>query len=167
MVREGQANHGNMCHRVALPRHLQQHHLPVIVQKLPLPGRNAFNAPTRSLAETSCTSQSCISFSTFGSFLRRILRVRLIDVERPECPPDPDATAEAYLTGGLSQQEIAAYEEHYLGCPCCAERLQFIENFVLALRRAAERLHLDKHSRRRGQMQDTACSRMKGRPQLV
>jgi hypothetical protein len=100
---------------------------------------------------TSRTSQFFSSLGTFGSFGRRALRVRLIDVEWSQCPRDPDAIAEAYLTGGLPQQEIVAYEEHYLGCPHCAERLQFTKEFVLAFRRAAERLRLDRpHTGHRG-----------------
>lgn len=84
-------------------------------------------------------------------FHQKDIQDKLVDVEWLQCPRDPDATAEAYLTGGLPQQQIVAYEEHYLGCPRCSERLQFTEEFVLAFRRAAERLRFDRrHTGHRG-----------------
>jgi hypothetical protein len=56
------------------------------------------------------------------------------------CPVDPDAVAEEYLLGTLPKTQRVAFEEHYIGCPQCSERLQFTEDFVLAVRRAAARL---------------------------
>jgi hypothetical protein len=40
----------------------------------------------------------------------------------------------------LPRNEIYEYEEHYLGYPRCAERLEFMQRFVMATRRAAKRL---------------------------
>jgi len=51
------------------------------------------------------------------------------------CPVDPDAIAEAYLQGALAREEAAAFEEHYLGCPRCSDRLQFTRQFVAAVQR--------------------------------
>ena len=56
------------------------------------------------------------------------------------CPADPDQAAEAYLLGRLPREKAIEFEEHYLSCPRCSERLQFTETFVLAFRRATERL---------------------------
>jgi anti-sigma factor RsiW len=56
------------------------------------------------------------------------------------CPPDPDASATAYLAGRLPAEEAAHFEEHFLACPGCSARFQFTEEFIAAYRRAAERL---------------------------
>ena len=56
------------------------------------------------------------------------------------CPVDSEAVAKAYLSGTLPAEQKAAFEEHYIGCPKCGDRLQFTEAFVLAVRNAAARL---------------------------
>ena len=56
------------------------------------------------------------------------------------CPADPDETVDAYLTGRLPEHQIAVFEDHFLGCPRCSERLQFTDDFITAVRHAAERL---------------------------
>jgi hypothetical protein len=44
---------------------------------------------------------------------------------------------ERYTPGMVTDpQELAALEEHYLGCPVCAELAQRTEEYVIALRRA-------------------------------
>jgi hypothetical protein len=53
------------------------------------------------------------------------------------CPVDPDEIAEAYLLGTLPKERQAAFEEHFIGCPQCGDRLQFTEEFVSAVRRVA------------------------------
>jgi anti-sigma factor RsiW len=53
------------------------------------------------------------------------------------CPVRPDEIAEAYLLGTLPKERRAAFEEHFIGCPQCGDRLQFTEEFVLAVRRVA------------------------------
>jgi hypothetical protein len=55
-------------------------------------------------------------------------------------PADPDGTAEAYLLGRLSQQQREAFEDHFIGCPFCTERLQFTQDFIKGVCRAAARL---------------------------
>ena len=56
-----------------------------------------------------------------------------------KCPANSDQAAEAYLQGRLSREEVIAFEEHYLSCPRCSERLQFTDTFIVAFHRAAER----------------------------
>jgi len=48
------------------------------------------------------------------------------------CPVDADEVAEAYLLGTLLREPETAFEEHYMGCPDCVERLQFTEEFLLS-----------------------------------
>ena len=57
------------------------------------------------------------------------------------CPIDADETAEAYLLGRLPEEQSIAFENHFLGCPSCSQRLQFTEDFMEAVRRALARQH--------------------------
>jgi anti-sigma factor RsiW len=57
------------------------------------------------------------------------------------CPIDVDETAEAYLRGSLPEQQSTAFENHFLDCPRCSERLQFTLDFIEAMRKAAVRLN--------------------------
>ena len=61
-----------------------------------------------------------------------------MDVVR--CPADPDETVEAYLLSRLPEEQSAAFEDHFLGCPRCSERLQFTDDFITAVHHAADRL---------------------------
>jgi hypothetical protein len=61
-------------------------------------------------------------------------------MEVVRCPADPDETFEAYLLGRLPEEQSAAFEEHFLGCPLCTERLQFTHEFITAVHNVAERL---------------------------
>lgn len=45
--------------------------------------------------------------------------------------------AELYVTGQLAPEEAAAFEEHYLGCDQCLDRLETAEALRLGLRHAA------------------------------
>ena len=47
------------------------------------------------------------------------------------CPVDPDETVEAYLLGRLSEEQNSAFEDHFLSCPRCSERLQFTQDFIV------------------------------------
>jgi hypothetical protein len=62
------------------------------------------------------------------------------------CPVDPDVIAEAYRRGLLPKAQQAAFEEHYIGCPNCGDRLQFTQEFVLAVRRVAARLMISEEA---------------------
>jgi len=68
------------------------------------------------------------------------MSVTMITMIVDRCPVDPDAVAEMYLLGTLPKERGMAFEEHYIGCPDCAERLQFTEEFLLAVRPAAAHL---------------------------
>jgi len=61
-------------------------------------------------------------------------------MEVDRCPADPDETIDAYLSGRLPEQQSAVFEDHFLGCPRCSERLQFTDDFITAVRHAAERI---------------------------
>jgi hypothetical protein len=65
------------------------------------------------------------------------MSVTMITMVVGRCPVDVDAEAEAYLLGTLPRERGTAFEEHYIGCPECVERLQFTEEFLLAVRPAA------------------------------
>ena len=61
-------------------------------------------------------------------------------MEVGRCPADPEETVEAYLLGRLAEEQSAVFEDHFLSCPRCSERLQFTEDFIAAVRHAAARL---------------------------
>lgn len=46
---------------------------------------------------------------------------------------DEQLTIERYVAGRLSEEETARFEEHYLECPECLERLELAERFHRAL----------------------------------
>jgi hypothetical protein len=54
-----------------------------------------------------------------------------------ECSPNPDETAEAYCMSRLSRVEARQFEEHFLGCPRCAEEVVRTWEFIESFRRAA------------------------------
>jgi hypothetical protein len=56
------------------------------------------------------------------------------------CLVDPGEIAEAYLLRTLTEEQSTAFEDHFLGCPRCSERLQFTQDFIEAVRRAAAQL---------------------------
>lgn len=61
-------------------------------------------------------------------------------MEIDRCPADPNELVEAYLSHRLAKEDSAVFEDHFLGCPRCSERLQFTDDFITAVRHAAERL---------------------------
>lgn len=42
--------------------------------------------------------------------------------------------ADLYCLGRLTPDEAEAFEEHYLGCPVCAEQVATADEFIAALR---------------------------------
>lgn len=52
------------------------------------------------------------------------------------CPLDVVELAEAYLLNRLPAPEAAAFEEHYLACPRCAEILEREQGLHDAIREA-------------------------------
>jgi hypothetical protein len=61
-------------------------------------------------------------------------------MEFDRCPADPAEMVETYLLGKLPEEQGAVFEDHFLGCPRCSERLQFTDAFKTAVRHAIERL---------------------------
>ena len=53
---------------------------------------------------------------------------------------DPEGTAEAYLLDHLPRSAAQAFEEHYINCPRCAAILRQTAEYVVARKRAAQRL---------------------------
>jgi hypothetical protein len=51
---------------------------------------------------------------------------------------DAECVAERYVTGRLSPEEAARFEEHYLDCPACCSRIEAAERLERGLRRLAE-----------------------------
>jgi hypothetical protein len=51
---------------------------------------------------------------------------------------DAGNIAERYVTGRLSPEETAQFEEHYLDCPSCCARVETAERLQRGLRRLAE-----------------------------
>ena len=51
---------------------------------------------------------------------------------------DSGNIAERYVTGRLSPEEAASFEEHYLDCPSCCARVEAAERLQRGLRRLAE-----------------------------
>jgi Putative zinc-finger len=51
---------------------------------------------------------------------------------------DAENTAELYVTGRLTPEEAARFEEHYLDCPSCCARVEAAERLQRGLRRLAE-----------------------------
>jgi len=51
---------------------------------------------------------------------------------------DAGNVAERYVTGRLSPEEAAGFEEHYLDCPSCIARVEAAERLERGLRRLAE-----------------------------
>jgi hypothetical protein len=66
-----------------------------------------------------------------------------------QCPADREETANAYLLRNLPLDEASAFEEHYYNCPSCASVVERI-NYILAMKRAIERLRAPKAALRRG-----------------
>src|SRR5215213_9386277 len=51
---------------------------------------------------------------------------------------DTDNIAERYVTGRLSPEEAAHFEEHYIDCPSCCARVEAAERLQRGFRRLAE-----------------------------
>ncbi|HTX39623.1 MAG TPA: hypothetical protein VME43_31605 [Bryobacteraceae bacterium] len=63
-----------------------------------------------------------------------------MDILNGDCPQDISELAESYHLGHLTPAQIAALEEHYLGCPRCTAELERVEAYVNAMRAAAKRI---------------------------
>jgi hypothetical protein len=87
----------------------------------------------------------------YGWFLRMsMFRPENGRVELSPCPRDPEATAEAYCMGTLSDPaEAVAFEEHYFGCLRCLAVVEATEQYVRTMQIAARRLRNEKPDRPR------------------
>jgi anti-sigma factor RsiW len=56
---------------------------------------------------------------------------------QPTCPSEPDDTAEEYVMLKLSTQEAKSYRTHIAKCEPCSQRVAFFEEYVDAMRAAA------------------------------
>ncbi|MBS1856126.1 MAG: hypothetical protein JST11_12225 [Acidobacteria bacterium] len=56
------------------------------------------------------------------------------------CPADPEEVAEAYVMGRLPQDQVTAFEDHYVACDACATVLQKQAEYVAAIRSAAKEI---------------------------
>jgi len=54
------------------------------------------------------------------------------------CPYASEETAEAYLTGKLSAAEEHRFEDHYILCRECTDRLESTDRFIRSIRAAGE-----------------------------
>jgi hypothetical protein len=62
-------------------------------------------------------------------------------VVRPsQCPKNPDDIAEALALGRLLEEHASVFREHVLTCSRCRETLQTTEEYVRAMKAAAQRL---------------------------
>ena len=57
-----------------------------------------------------------------------------------ECPVDLAKVAEAYVMGGLPEEQATAFENHYADCDSCATALYKTADYVDAMRAAAKAL---------------------------
>ncbi len=56
-----------------------------------------------------------------------------------ECPANPEELAEAYVRGTLSQEQVIAFEDHYVVCNRCATLLEGTAEYVEAMRFAVKK----------------------------
>jgi hypothetical protein len=68
-----------------------------------------------------------------------------VPLDANQCPVNPYEVAEAYVLGMLV--DAAAFEEHYLACGRCLAAVQAAEEYVAAMREAAERLREHRDAR--------------------
>ena len=64
---------------------------------------------------------------------------QVVITDSNNCPPDPEAVAEAYLMGTLSREQATAFEDHFAACNPCATVLQKTAEYVDAMRAAARK----------------------------
>jgi hypothetical protein len=59
------------------------------------------------------------------------------------CPANPEEVAEAYVMETLDTADAASFEEHCLACARCLAIVEATDEYVRAMREAAERLCTD------------------------
>ena len=61
-------------------------------------------------------------------------------LEFEHCPSATDEIAEAYLIGALTNEQAAAFEDHYVVCNSCATVLENSASYVDVMRAAVKTL---------------------------
>ncbi len=56
------------------------------------------------------------------------------------CPASPKEMAEDYLMGRLDPLAADAFEQHFIGCPKCAEEVGKAKEYIDAMRRAGREI---------------------------
>ena len=62
----------------------------------------------------------------------------IVPVDPEPCPSAN--TVEEYLRGTLRPANAAAFEDHYITCPKCADALEETDRFIAAMRKAGRHL---------------------------
>ena len=67
-----------------------------------------------------------------------------VPADAPHCPPDVEEIAEAYCMETLDRLTRLAFGEHYHSCPRCASVVASTDKYVCSIRRALERLRMER-----------------------
>jgi hypothetical protein len=67
----------------------------------------------------------------------------VVSPESKLCPPAPDEIAEAYLMGTLPNEQMAAFEDHYVVCNSCATVVETTATYVDGICTAAKKLRTE------------------------
>ena len=71
---------------------------------------------------------------------RALLRVNTMRLHATPCPAKPEEVAEGYVMDTLNAADAAAFDEHLLVCDACLAIVEATDEYVRAMREAAERL---------------------------
>jgi hypothetical protein len=74
---------------------------------------------------------------------RALLRVETMGLHASRCPAKPEEVAESYVMETLDAADVAAFDKHLLVCDECWAVVEVTEQYVRAMRAAAEQLHKD------------------------
>ena len=75
----------------------------------------------------------------------------VVPFDANHCPPNPEETAEAYCMGTLVDQDnLVAFEEHYLACPRCSAIVEETERYVRAMQSDGRRFRARKPGKKHG-----------------
>jgi hypothetical protein len=67
----------------------------------------------------------------------------VVKLESKQCPAAADEIAEAYLMGTLTNEQMAAFEDHYVVCNSCATVLETTATYVDGICTAAKKLRTE------------------------
>ena len=72
-----------------------------------------------------------------------MLRVNTMRLHATPCPAKPEEVAEAYVMETLDTADAAAFDEHLLVCDKCLAIVEVTDEYVRAMRAAAEQWRKD------------------------